>query len=334
MENKARYTLVGLFIVIFTMALVSFLLWQARYVFSDVTLLEFRLYSKKSIAGLNEKSFVEYKGLSIGVVDKIRINPENSEEIEVILKINQQNIIKEDSFAIIQSKGISGNKMIEINGGASTSKPLVPKEDMTYAIIPLNESFLDNITNNAQSITTKVDNLLNKLDILISKKNMNNIESSLSNTSNATHNLNKTIKDIDKLIENDVKENVNITSENLNKTIKDIDSLIQNEIKKNIDELFKQRVPKTFNNVDNLTKEWSLLSQKLQKLIDNDIVILLNNANDTLDAAGNIEELLLKAEETLEKVDETLEEFNENGGDMIFKTRDEHYGPREKKDEK
>lgn len=334
MENKARYTLVGLFIVVFTISLVSFILWQARYSFSDVTLYEYRLYSKKSIAGLNEKSFVEYKGLNIGVVDEIRINPLNSEEIEVILKINQKNIIREDSSAVVQSQGISGNKTIEINGGSSTSKPLIPKDNKNYAVIPLNLSFLDNMTTNAQSITEKIDNLLNKFDLLISQKNINNIESSLSNATNTSHNLDKTIKNIDNLIENEIKENLNTTSQNLNKTIKNIDSLIENEIKKNINIVFQERVPKTFDNIDKLTKEWSLLSQKLQKLIDNDIISLINNANNTIDAAGNIEELLLKAEETLEKVDNTLEQLNENGGDMIFKTRDEHYGPREINDEK
>ena len=54
MENKARYTVVGLFVLVFTIAMVLFILWLARYDIEEINAKEYRLYSKTSIGGLNK----------------------------------------------------------------------------------------------------------------------------------------------------------------------------------------------------------------------------------------------------------------------------------------
>lgn len=144
MENKARYTVVGLFVLIFTVAMIAFILWLARYDVKEISAKEFRVYSKISIAGLNENSIVEYKGLDIGTVDKIQVDPKNLEQIEIILKITKPEVIKADSYVLIQSQGVTGNKIIEIEGGTKEAKALVPKDD-SYIVLPLKKIFFRQI---------------------------------------------------------------------------------------------------------------------------------------------------------------------------------------------
>jgi len=294
LENKARYTLVGLFIVIFLLSLVVFILWQTKYRFHDTKTYEYRLYTTKSVAGLNKNSFVEYKGLTIGTVGEIRINPNNLQQIEIILKIDNPSMIKENSFATIQSQGITGNKNVEISGGTTEVKDLLPKEN-SFATLPLEQSFFDNLTNSAEDITQNINLTLSQINKLLKDKNIAHIENLLTSLENNSKNFNTTINKLNTLLETNA--------------------------------------PNTLANIDMLTKDWSSLSQEMKKLISKDIAQLINRTNTTLDSTSALEDIFLNIEHTIEKVDSTLDNLNENGGDMIFKTRDIKYGPQEQKNE-
>lgn len=294
MENKARYTLVGLFIIVFLLSLITFILWQAKYNFKDTKAYEYRLYTKSSVAGLNKNSFVEYKGLNIGIVEDIRINQKNLQEIEIILKINNPTMIKTDSFATIQSQGITGNKNVEIGGGSVDAQNLLPKND-EFAILSLEQSFFDNLTASAHDITQNINLTLYQLNKLLKDSNIKHIDNLLLSLHKNSENFNTTIEKLNRLLDTNA--------------------------------------PNTLANIDTLTKEWTGLSKELKELINNDITKLINKANTTIDSTSNLEDIFLNIENTIEKVDSTLDNLNENGGDIIFKTRDIKYGPQELQNE-
>ncbi len=297
MENKARYTIVGLFLIIFTAALVSFVLWQARFSLNEKQMYEYRIYSQNSIAGLKENSFVEYKGLVIGTVDKILINPDNIEQIQIVLKIHQPDVIKKDSFAVIQSQGITGNKNIEIDGGSIKSPSIIPQEN-GFSVIPLRDSFFDSITKDAGDITQNFNKVLVNVNALLDKKNINNFTSVLADLKESSQNLPATLKKLDT-------------------TLVTLNSVLQNEI------------TGTLHSVDTTAKEWGQLSKDLQRLVNNDIKILTGKVNGTLDDTKGLDRVIYNINSTLEKLGVTLDNFNTNGGDILFKTRDVRYGPKE-----
>jgi len=297
LENKARYTIVGLFLLIFSIAMVMFILWQARHSFEEQTKYQYRLYSTNSVAGLKTNSFVEYKGLTIGTIEAIDINPDNTEQIEVILEITNPKVIKADSYATIASQGITGNKHIEIDGGTDESPALIPEKG-TFKIIPLKESFLDTLTNEAGDITKNLNKTLTNINLLLNPTNLQKINDTLNNIENGTKYLEPTF----------VK---------LNETMEEIRVL------------FSTNAPKTLNGIDQFTNEWTELSKQIQGLIDNDVKKLLSQTQNTLKGTNGIEDVFNNINTTLDNINTTLDTFNENGGDMIFKTRDVRYGPKE-----
>ena len=294
MENKARYTVVGLFLIIFSVAAIAFVLWQARFSLAEKKLYEYRIYSTTSIAGLKENSFVEYKGLVIGSVKKIIINPKNIEQIEIILEIDTPKIIKKDSFAVIQSQGITGNKNIEIDGGSLNSPTLIPKEG-SFLTIPLKASFFDTITKDAGNITENMNSVLVNLNALLNKENINNISSILLNLNESSKKISTTLEKVDM-------------------------AMIQ------MNKLLSKDVTTTLQGVDTVTKEWTILAKDLQTLVEVDLKKLTGKLNDT----NGIDKVIYNINTTLEKLGTTLDNINTNGGDMLFKTRDIRYGPQEK----
>lgn len=312
MENKARYTVVGLFVLIFTITMIMFILWLARYDIKEINAKEFRLYSKTSIAGLNINSIVEYKGLDIGTVSSIQIDPKNLEQIEIILKITKPEVIKTDSFAIIQSQGVTGNKIIEIDGGTVNSQ-LLEAKNASYATIPLKKSFLDKLTTSAGNITEQVESVLKRFEMLLNEKNLNNIEAILLNTNHSTRDFDKMVLKVNKLIDNSL--------------IKTVDNI--NKMTTNIDKVVKKDISKTISNVDNLSKNLNLLSKDIRVIVNSDVKELIKELKKTASSSQNIDDLLDGLENTLQKIDSTVDDFNNSGGDMIFKTRKVQYGPGE-----
>ena len=314
MENKARYTIVGLFVLVFAVAMVFFILWLARYDVQEINAKEFRLYSKTSIAGLNKNSIVEYKGLDIGTVKKVSIDPKNLEQIEIVLKITNPSVIKTDSYAIVQSQGVTGNKIIEIEGGTHNAMELAPKDSSTYAIIPLKKSFLDKLTSSAGNISSQIEEVLKRFELLLNEKNMQNIEQMLGNANSSSKNLDEMMLKVNNLIE-----------KQLIATLKNVDSMTNS-----IDDVVKKDIKNTIKKIDSLSQNFNLLSTDINTIINEDVKSLINELRKTAKSSQSIDKVLDDLENTLEKIDTTVEEFSTNGGDMIFKTREVNYGPGER----
>src|SRR5665648_80529 len=99
MENKVSYILIGLFVFILTVATVGFILWLGKYAQSDVYRY-YKVVTKESVSGLNLKAPVKVRGVSVGEVKDISINSENSEEVEVLIRVKEGTPIKDDTYAL------------------------------------------------------------------------------------------------------------------------------------------------------------------------------------------------------------------------------------------
>jgi len=304
LENKARYTLVGIFVLSFSVAMILFLLWLARYDMNKDNLKEYHLYMKESISGLKEKSIVYYKGLEVGKVNNIRINPKNIEEIEIILNLSKPNLIKTDTFAKIESQGVTGNKIIELSGGTEASEVL-KKNDNGLLIIPIQNTFLDNLTQSATNIGDKTSLFLNKLNTLLNEKNLKNFEVILSNANNST-------KRFDNI------------ADNINNSTKNFDSIADN-----INVLINKNIKESLNNLNEVTKNIDNLGSNVNQLINTEIKSILQEFKITVNSSQNIDEVMNEFQNTLIKVNNTIDNINTNSGNMIFQTREIKYGPGE-----
>jgi ABC-type transport system involved in resistance to organic solvents, periplasmic component len=78
METRANYVLVGGFVLALVAGLLAFILWLAKVQF-DVELKRFDIYFVGPVTGLKVGSSVSYRGISVGEVTEIEIDPENLE---------------------------------------------------------------------------------------------------------------------------------------------------------------------------------------------------------------------------------------------------------------
>lgn len=301
MENKVSYTIVGIFVLSFFIGIILFVIWIARFDIDESKLKRYKIYVQNdSVSGLQKNSQVLYKGLDIGLVEEIVINPNNIERVEISIYITDYTMIRKNSYALIQSLGITGNKYLEIVGGTNEADILeVPLNG--FAQIPLHKTFLSEISDNATDLFKKVDKIVGKVDTMMSEKSMNNISNSFDGIENIVQNIDTSTKHL-------------ITQQ------KEVDTLISS--------LNKLTSNENISNIKNTISNAKDSTANFSQLLKNDLKELLLEVKKS----ANIEVLKEKLDATLQKIDQALEKISDDKTNPIFTTREITYGPGEIKE--
>lgn len=306
MDSKVNFTLVGVFLFVFILGAVSFSFWLGKYGLDSKKVDLYNIYLEESVAGLNIESAIKYKGLNVGAVKQIKIDPNNSERIEILVEINEGTPIKEDTVAVLESQGITGLKFINLTGGLKDSN-LLQSTDNDIPTIQSKKSFLGSLGDSAEGITTKVNNLLDKLNFLLNENNMNQISSVLQNTNSMTQNLNKTIVNVDDKIVN--------TMNTLDLTLIKIQELINKDTKETIQEIGKASISAK-GTFETLTNEIQSGKFDIKEI--------------TADSLKRLDKLMLEFDRTMRSAEKMIDKYSDSPSDIIFKSRSDNFGPGEK----
>ena len=317
MDSKVNFTLVGAFLFTFILALIGFTFWLGKYGMESQKVDYYKVYLEESISGLNVESSIKYKGLHVGVVKEISINPNNSEQIEILLEVYGGTPIKKDTLATLESQGITGLKYIDLIGGSKDSG-LLKNDTNEIPTIKSKQSFFGSLGDSTQDITQKVNILLSKLNLLFNKKNIDKVSNVIDNTDLLINNLNSTAKKADKIIDKDIEiiiKEFEQFSKQLNITLSKTDNLIDNDLK-----ITLNKVSTASDSTHEAFKEFGQLV-KDGKLDLKDI---------TSDSLKKFDILMLELGITMQDVQKMIDNLSDSPSDIIFKSRSDDFGPGEK----
>lgn len=197
MENKLSYILVGAFVFVLLISGVFAILWLGNY--SDKGVFKFyKIATKESVSGLNEKAPVKLRGVQIGEVRSITINPKNAEEVLVTIRVQDDAPIKEDTYATIEAQGITGLSFIQLQGGTNDAKELKtnakPEE---YGIIFSRPSTFSRLDKTITSLSNQAEKIFERAEMVMSEKNIKNIEIIIENSAKIAESTHKTLANIE-----------------------------------------------------------------------------------------------------------------------------------------
>lgn len=197
MENRLSYILVGLFTLILFVAGVFAILWLGHYS-EKGTFKFYKVSTKESVSGLNEKAPVKFKGVSIGEVKGITINPQNAEEVLVVIKVQENAPIKEDTYALIEAQGITGLSYIQLQGGSNGSENLkTSSKAEEYGVIPSRPSTFSRLDKTITSVSAKAEIIFERAQSILNEKNLKNFETILENSAKISESTSKTLQNIE-----------------------------------------------------------------------------------------------------------------------------------------
>ncbi len=113
MESKINYVIVGLFVVLLTAGLLGFAYWLASEGGRE-DYVDYHVYMQESVAGLSADAAVKYRGVDVGTVKRMLLNPDNPEQVLLVLHIKQDTPVTTDTRATIRFYGVTGLGYIEL----------------------------------------------------------------------------------------------------------------------------------------------------------------------------------------------------------------------------
>lgn len=97
---------------------------------------------KESVAGLNLNAPVRYRGVEVGRVQKIALDPDNVEQVQLTLAIESGTPIKVDNIAVLSTQGVTGIAFVDLTGGSRDSPLLRAVPDGPLPVIRSGPSLL------------------------------------------------------------------------------------------------------------------------------------------------------------------------------------------------
>lgn len=161
METDKRYFIEGLFIIGISIAAALFAVWLVNTGQRDDVI--YRIHFAESVTGLTVGDPVKFRGVDVGTVKVIAVDPQDSRLVQVDVQLRKNAPIKTDTRASLKLKGITGVVYVELNGGSPTAKTLVAvTPEGQIPEIPFEKSTLANILDQLPRVIEKFSSLEDK----------------------------------------------------------------------------------------------------------------------------------------------------------------------------
>jgi phospholipid/cholesterol/gamma-HCH transport system substrate-binding protein len=222
METRANYVLVGSCVLAAIASILIFIFWLGR---SELSHKEstYYTYFTGSVAGLINGGPVRYRGVSIGKIGNIEIDPQNVERIRVTLLLKADAPIKTDTIASLEMAGITGGSYVELTGGTQSSPPLEPKQPGDIPVIQSENSSLQSLVDDAPKLLGKLNQLADNANNILSPDNAKKLSETIDHLNSLAANLDGLGPDARQAV-----ANINGITGNVNKQLPQImDSLHQ-----------------------------------------------------------------------------------------------------------
>ena len=118
MDPRINYTLVGLFVLVLGSGIIFAAIWLSGR--GDERAYEtYVAYVRESVAGLNPRAAVKYRGVNVGTVRSIGLDKEG--RVRLLLDIEVGTPLTDDTAAVLSSLGITGLAFVDLKAVGRTS---------------------------------------------------------------------------------------------------------------------------------------------------------------------------------------------------------------------
>lgn len=171
METRASHLLVGSFVLLLFAGIAVFALWIARADLERAVDV-YEIAFTGSVSGLQQGSQVRYRGIPVGRVVDIRIDPYDLEQVLVRVELSEHTPIKEDTVANLEPQGITGIVNVQLTGGTRASPDLEPAPDQRYARIQSTPSAIEQVIEFTPALLANAVSLIERALEVMSDENV------------------------------------------------------------------------------------------------------------------------------------------------------------------
>lgn len=193
MERNVSYTLVGVFVALGIVGIIAFTVWiVGSHEVKDVT--RYTVYFNRAVNGLGEGSTVRYRGVSVGQVMAIRLDPSQPELIKVDIEVDRQTPVNIETKGSLEPQGITGLSYIQLKTEKIDEGLPIISDGEQYPVIQAEASLLDKLFEGAPQLTSnlvrladQMSKILVKVDGFMDEQSLQNLTETLNNLNDVSH---------------------------------------------------------------------------------------------------------------------------------------------------
>jgi phospholipid/cholesterol/gamma-HCH transport system substrate-binding protein len=184
METRSNNLVVGVVTLLLLLALAGFTVWLANA--GGRNRIEYDIFFKQAVDGLNKGSQVAYSGVPAGQVTEIALWRPDPQFVRVRVEVDQDFPVLQGTTAQLQGIGFTGVTQIQLDG-ASRNSPLI--SDIGPAgrpVIPTRVGGLGELLNSAPQLLQRLSTLTERLTELADDRNQASLAAILNNVESLT----------------------------------------------------------------------------------------------------------------------------------------------------
>ena len=319
MNNKVNYTLIGFLVFVGISMIFGFAYWLIQPKSQEETK-SYHIHFDESVLGLNIDAPVKYRGISVGKVVNLKINPRNSQQVQVLVSILKTTPIKVDTVAKLTAQGITGLSYINLSLGTHEKENLLRLEGNDLPIIKTAPSFFEEFESSLGSMSTKLSSTLTQTEKLLNDENQKQITLLLQRTAGFMDKLehvldDKTIRHIQSSI-----ENIDSVSAKVDTMTPNVEKFINKSV------LWEDKISASFTSIMGSYTGIRSAMDEIKRAISSGEFNIKDIAGDVVPTMNNT---LLEMQELMIRVDGMMQKYERSPGDVIFKQEEVKKGPGE-----
>lgn len=196
MENKSHALAAGAFVVALLALLTALAVWLTR----DTT--EQRLFeisSAEGVTGLQPQAAVRYKGVLVGRVTDIALDPLQRGNVLLRIAVNEAAPITRTTYASLGFQGVTGLAFVQLDDKDEGSPALVAEGDAAPRI-PMRASMVSRLSEQGGNLLTQLEQASIRMNGLLANDNQKQLMGAISNLSDAAANISALTKRADQVL--------------------------------------------------------------------------------------------------------------------------------------
>jgi len=196
MENKSHALAAGAFVLVITALLVALAVWLTRD--SSVHRI-YELSSSEAVTGLQAQASVRFKGVNIGKVTAIGLDPQVPGHVLIRIAIDDQAPITESTFATLGFQGVTGLAFLQLDDSGASHLAL-PVGTVPPARIPMRPGLLAQLSDQGTRMLTQLDETSRRVNLLLAPDNQKHLMDAIGSLGQAAASIQQLSRDTSKVL--------------------------------------------------------------------------------------------------------------------------------------
>jgi len=180
MENKSHALAAAAFVLALLVLLVAMIAWLAH---DTREKRQFEIASQDAVSGLQVQAGVRYKGVAVGRVTAILLDPQSRGTVLVRISVNDSVPMTTATFASLGFQGVTGLAYVQLDDGPADKAGVV--DLAAGARIPMRAGLMARLSEQGTSLLNELSQASARMDALLAASNQQKLMAAVSNLGDA-----------------------------------------------------------------------------------------------------------------------------------------------------